>query len=128
MEDHPGTIELIDRKSYIQTVKQILTNFTENMNHCRPKSEPIKLLDYVKNVVLDLMIRADDNMKKTHAVAYMTYSSDTDTDSGVSNQTRIDIYKQVIEDYLGTGVKKTSWHKQFVKARVIDNLNFVHNL
>ena len=72
------------------------------------------------------MIRADDNMKKTHAVAYMTYSSDTDTDSGVSNQTRIDIYKQVIEDYLGTGPKKTSWHKQFEKARVINNFNFVH--
>lgn len=121
LNDYPGTIELIDRKSYLQTIKQILSNFAENMNNQIPRAEPIRLIDYVKNIVADLMIRADNQMKKV-SPSYMMYSSESENESA-SNLNRIDVYKEVIEDYIGSRPKTSSWHRAFIQARVINNLS-----
>ena len=124
--ENPGTIELIDRKSYLQTVKRILSNFVANMNNQVPGAKPLALIDYVKNTTVDLMIRADDEMKK-RSPRYMVHSSDSESSTG-ANLNRVQIFKDVVDDYLGVAAKQSSWHKEFIEARVINNFSFFHNL
>ena len=126
LDEFPGTIELIDRKSYLQTIKKILSNFANNMNNQIPRAKPIRLIDYVKNAVADLMLRADNEMKKV-SPSYMMYSSESESETA-ANLNRIEVYKEVIDDYIGIGAKTSSWHRAFIQARDINNLNFVHNL
>ena len=122
LEDHPGQLQYKERRAYMLTVKQIFQDFTENMNISRPGAAPIKLLDYVINNVVDLMIKADAKLKKTHEPNYMIISSESESET--SNANWISSYKATIEEYLGIGPKQSSWHKALVQARVKNNSNF----
>ena len=124
LEDHASQ-EYQERRAYLKSVKMILSNFTENMNFGRDEADPVKLLDFVKNNVLDLMIQADNRLKKNHEPNYMILSSDTESDSGRYNSNRIETFKMIIDEYLGIGEKKSSWHKALIQARVKNYSNIV---
>ena len=105
----------MDRRAYLMTVKNVLTNFTNNINHGRNNSEPVKLLDYVRNKAINLMIVADNNLKKKIEVpTYMLPSSESESEAPNSNQ--IEIFNKIIDEYLGLNGKQSSWYKALEKA------------
>ena len=101
------------------------------MNHGQADSENVSLLDYVKNAVIDLMLRANDTLKKKQE-PYLAASTDESEHSEQSeaeterknHSKQVELYQKIIEEYLGTRAKKASWHKNLLQARGINNSNF----
>ena len=120
LKTHPGEKNYEDRRSYLKTVKDILTKFTANMNFGRPGTPSISVLDFVKHTVTDLMLNADDALKKSQTPSYMVHStSESEMSDNGSNSTRIRNFQLAIDEYIGLGPKKSSLHKSFVQARDI---------
>ena len=63
------------------------------------------------------MVRADANLKKTAKVpGYMWDSSDSELETG-SNSSKLQIFRSVIDEYLGTGAKKSAWHRIILQGK-----------
>ena len=112
------TVEVQDRRDFLATVKKVLVNFTNNINHGRNDSEPIKLLDYVRNKVVNLMLIADANLKKSADTRnrLLLYSSESESESG-SNASKVDTFNKCVDEYLGIDEKRSSWHKALLQAK-----------
>ena len=93
------------------------------MNFGSPNSNPVRLLDYTKNMVCNIMLQADESLRKMQKPKYMMDSSESESENG-SNSNRIEMFKSVIEEYIGGGEKASSWHKSLVQARVINESYF----
>ena len=93
------------------------------MNFGLPNSNPVALLDYTKNMVCNIMLQADDSLRKMQKPKYMMDSSESESENG-SNSNRIEMFKSVIEEYIGDGEKTSSWHKSLVQATVINESYF----
>ena len=69
------------------------------------------------------MLQADDSLRKMQKPKYMMDSSESESENG-SNSNRIEMFKSVIEEYIGDGEKASSWHKSLVQATVINESYF----
>ena len=110
-------IEYRDRKAFLESVKMVFNNFTNNINHGQNASNPIKIIDYVKNIICQLMLQIDARMKKKSTAPNYMISSESESDSQNQNSTQIQLFMSIIDEFLGTDGKKTAWHNAFVQAK-----------
>ena len=114
---HPQTIPYMDRKSFLQTVKEILTEFAKNINvYSSTASESMSLREYAEGLVLKSMVHtAAETKKGSQAPNYMLASSESESDNG-SNPNEIIYHKKVIKDYMGSQEKKGPFLKALTQA------------
>ena len=103
----------------------ILANYCENMNSSKPirLAKPVRLLDFAINEMLNLMLRADTNLKKSNEPSNMMVSSESESENG-NNNVR-ETFKATIDEYLGNGEEESRWHRGIIQARVNNHSNFV---
>lgn len=61
------------------------------MNFGSPNSNPVRLLDYTKNMVCNIMLQADESLRKMQKPKYMMDSSESESENG-SNSNRIEMF------------------------------------
>ena len=108
-------METRNRKDLLMTMKDILTSFAANMRMNQPESTPKSILSHAKEVVVNLMISADneEKMNSRDNTSNIVCSSESDNETGeVVNRRKS--FEKVIEDYLGSATN--SFHKSIEKA------------
>ena len=122
LENHPESDHLERRKALLQTIKEIYTNYTSNMNYYADKNhDSISLLSHVKKKILDKMMfdheQKQKNLKESRKNQTVVYSSESEQDSQSQQKTDIrELFRSVIDDYAGETNQSGAFHKTMIKA------------